>query len=68
MHTAIDSAPVIFIRDLWFAYEGRDVLQAVDLEVGPQDFLAMIGPNGGGKTTLLKLILGLIAPVRSAPG
>jgi zinc transport system ATP-binding protein len=64
MNAARDPAPVVAIRDLWFAYEGREVLQAVNLEVGPRDFLAMIGPNGGGKTTLLKLILGLIEPAR----
>ncbi|MEJ2084192.1 MAG: ABC transporter ATP-binding protein [Acidobacteriota bacterium] len=38
------------------------MLENVDLQVEPLDFLGLIGPNGGGKTTLLKLILGLVEP------
>jgi zinc transport system ATP-binding protein len=38
------------------------VLKGVNLSVHPRDFLAIIGPNGGGKTTLLKLMLGLLEP------
>jgi zinc transport system ATP-binding protein len=38
------------------------VLDGVDLEIQPRDFLAIIGPNGGGKTTLLKVMLGLLRP------
>jgi zinc transport system ATP-binding protein len=47
-----------------FSYGGEAVLQNVNLDVRQQDFLAIIGPNGGGKTTLLKLILGLLIPDR----
>ncbi|MGD8394876.1 MAG: ABC transporter ATP-binding protein, partial [Candidatus Eiseniibacteriota bacterium] len=43
---------------------GHRVLDAVDLEVPVHDFLAVIGPNGGGKTTLLRVILGLLRPDR----
>jgi zinc transport system ATP-binding protein len=57
---------VIEIRDLSFAFNGTPVLQAVDLVVREGDFLAMIGPNGGGKTTLLKLMLGLLAPAEGS--
>ncbi len=53
--------PVIYIKDLWFAYNAQPVLQGVDLEVRNGDFLALIGPNGGGKTTLIKIMLGLLA-------
>ena len=52
---------IIEIRNLSFSYNGQPVLQDVDLEIKEGDFMAMIGPNGGGKTTLLKLILGLLA-------
>ena len=45
-----------------FAYNGEAALQDVNLTVYAGDFIAMIGPNGGGKTTLLKLILGLLKP------
>ncbi len=54
--------PAIAIRDLSFAYNGEQVLSGVNLTVAPRDFAAVVGPNGGGKTTLLKLILGLLSP------
>jgi zinc transport system ATP-binding protein len=50
---------VIEIRNLSFSYNGLPVLADVDLDVRAGDFMAMIGPNGGGKTTLIKLMLGL---------
>jgi zinc transport system ATP-binding protein len=53
---------VVEIRDVSFSYDGHEVLQGVDLDIRQGDFIAMIGPNGGGKTTLLKLILGLFKP------
>jgi zinc transport system ATP-binding protein len=55
-------SPVIEVRDLWFSYNGSPVLKDVNLMIHPGDFLAVIGPNGGGKTTLLKVMLGLLAP------
>lgn len=55
--------PIIEIKDLSFSYHGGDVvLQDVNLSVRANDFMAIIGPNGGGKTTLLKLMLGLLMP------
>lgn len=56
--------PIIEVADLWFARNGQTVLKNVNLRIYPGDFLAVLGPNGGGKTTLLKLILGLLAPSR----
>ena len=56
------SQNVIQIRDLNFAFNSQSVLQDIDLDVKAGDFIAMIGPNGGGKTTLLKLMLGLFIP------
>lgn len=66
MHSTdpIHQDPIIEIADLHFAYNGQPVLQEVNLTVGEGDFIAMIGPNGGGKTTLLKLMLGLLKPDR----
>lgn len=55
---------IIEIEDLDFAYNGETVLKDVNLTVRRKDFTAVIGPNGGGKTTLLKLILGLLTPVK----
>lgn len=45
-----------------FAREGRMVLRDVDFTVDRGDFIAVTGPNGGGKTTLLRLVLGLLKP------
>jgi zinc transport system ATP-binding protein len=54
------------IKDLCFSYSGKEVLHNVDLVVKQGDFIAVVGPNGGGKTTLLKLIVGLLKPTRGA--
>ena len=56
------SNPIIQISDLCAAYEEKTVLSHVDLTVYERDFLGIIGPNGGGKTTLIKSILGLHQP------
>jgi zinc transport system ATP-binding protein len=53
---------IVNINDLSFSYYGDPVLQDVNFSVRQRDFIAIIGPNGGGKTTLLKLILGLLNP------
>ncbi len=54
--------PVIEVRDVCFGIRGFSILDHVSLEVRKGDFYALIGPNGGGKTTLLKIILGLLEP------
>jgi len=54
----------IAIEGLWAGYDHEAVLENVNLTVEEGDFLAIIGPNGGGKTTLLKVILGLLEPMR----
>lgn len=56
------NSPVIEIENLWFSYNGRPVLRDINLSLGQGGFTAMIGPNGGGKTTLMKLMLGLLKP------
>ena len=53
---------IVEIKNIWFAYNGQTVLEDVSLDIRQGDFIAMIGPNGGGKTTLLKLMLGLLRP------
>jgi zinc transport system ATP-binding protein len=53
---------IVGITDVWVRYDGATVLEAISLSVERGDFLGIIGPNGGGKTTLLKVILGLIKP------
>lgn len=54
--------PLIKIKNLTVAYDKVPVLQNVNLELFEKDFLGVIGPNGGGKTTLLKAILGILKP------
>ena len=61
---------LITLRDVGVAYDGYEALEHVDLEIGEHDFLGVIGPNGGGKTTLVKAILGTIphsGTIRYAP-
>ena len=55
---------VISVRGVTAGYNGSIVLEEANLEVKRLDFVGLIGPNGGGKTTLLKVIMGLITPVR----
>ena len=54
---------LIEIREVIASYDRKQVLNRISLNVWRNDFLGIIGPNGGGKTTLLKIILGLMKPV-----
>ncbi|MBU0719372.1 MAG: ABC transporter ATP-binding protein [Planctomycetes bacterium] len=55
-------SPAIKFHDVSFSYDGPPVLEGVNITIPQRDFVCVIGPNGGGKTTLVKLILGLIEP------
>lgn len=57
---------LIEIDNITAAYGNKTVLRDVKLDVWKNDFLGIIGPNGGGKTTLLKVILGLLTPIAGA--
>ncbi len=52
--------PLVTLRDVSAAYDGDEVLSGVDFEIYNDDFLGVIGPNGGGKTTLVKVIMGTL--------
>lgn len=54
--------PAVELSDVSFAYNGKMVLRDVSLTIAERDFSWIVGPNGGGKTTLLKLMLGLLPP------
>ena len=60
----LDVAGAIKVRDVSFRYGAADqlVLQDINLDVKPGEFIAITGPSGGGKTTLLKLLVGLHRP------
>lgn len=55
---------LVEIEGLWVSINGRSILEDVNFRVQENDFWGIIGPNGGGKTTLLKVIAGLIKPQR----
>jgi len=56
------SGPIVQIADVSFSYGDALVLEHVDLCVERGEFVGLVGPNAGGKSTLLKLILGLLEP------
>ena len=56
--------PIIEIKDLSAGYNGKTIIENISLTVFENDFLGIIGPNGGGKTTLLGTILGLLKPYK----
>lgn len=57
-----ETGPAIQIEGLSFSFGLAPVLQDIDLEVLRGEFMGLVGPNAGGKSTLLKLILGLLRP------
>ncbi len=56
------SLPLVSVQDVSFGYDRKAVLESVSLDIQAGDFLAVLGPNGSGKKTLLRLILGLLRP------
>lgn len=57
---------VLKLCNISFGYGKQSILHGVNLEVKAGEFIGLIGPNGGGKTTLLKIILGLLKPTAGA--
>ncbi len=64
--TGAGSEPVVRVSGVTFRYApgARPALEDVSLTILKEDFLGVIGPNGGGKTTLLKILLGMLVPER----
>ena len=59
----MNEQPIIKLENISAGYDGKLVLKNVSLNIFDHDFLGVIGPNGGGKTTLLHVILGMIRPL-----
>ena len=53
---------VIGLTEISFSYNGTPILEDVNLSVKTGDFFAILGPNGSAKSTLLKVMLGLLTP------
>ncbi len=56
--------PVYRLEDVWLGYEGRMVLQGIEISLYPGQCYALVGPNGAGKSTLLRLLALLVPPTR----
>jgi zinc transport system ATP-binding protein len=56
------SEPLLSVEKVTLSLDGQKVLEDVDLQIMENDFIGVIGPNGGGKTSLVKVILGLLKP------
>lgn len=61
---APDSPPIVDLSQVTVEFGGRAILEDVSLQVRPGEVVAVQGPNGGGKSTLLHCLLGLVKPVR----
>lgn len=55
-------SPLLELKNITAGYDRETILHDVNLKIYEHDFIGIIGPNGGGKTTLLKIILGLLKP------
>ena len=62
----METIPAIELKHISKSFGGKIANKNVNLTVNRGDFLAVTGPNGGGKTTLLRLILKLLKPDRGA--
>lgn len=54
--------PIVTMHNIRFTYEDKLILDDINFEIPKGKFIGLLGPNGGGKTTLIKLMLGLLNP------
>jgi phospholipid/cholesterol/gamma-HCH transport system ATP-binding protein len=58
------ATPIVEFRKVWLQFGAKEVLRGVSLEVAPQERLVVIGQSGAGKTTILRLVLGILQPTQ----
>jgi ABC-type nitrate/sulfonate/bicarbonate transport system ATPase subunit len=58
----VTNIPAIRINGLSHSFDGRPVVDDINLDVAPGEFVSIVGPSGGGKTSILKVLAGLIVP------
>ena len=63
-HEQSQENKIIELADVCVEFDGRSVLKDINFSINKNDFIAITGPNGGGKTTLLRILLKLIKPTR----
>lgn len=54
----------IEMKDVYKSFEGKEIVQGVDFQIGQGDVIGLLGPNGSGKTTTVRLLNGVIRPER----
>lgn len=59
----MENEPLISLRNVSAGYDGKIVVSNINLDVFSNDIIAFIGPNGGGKTTILRILLGIVKPL-----
>ena len=59
---SVKTVPAIEVQNISLHYSGNSILDSVSFTVSAGQYIGIVGPNGGGKTTLLKILLGLLAP------
>jgi ABC-type transporter Mla maintaining outer membrane lipid asymmetry ATPase subunit MlaF len=65
-HAHSANSPVVELRDVSLSFDKKQVLSDVSLVVNPQERLVIIGQSGAGKTTILRLILGILTPTQGS--
>lgn len=62
----MESNIVAELKNVSIGYEGKSIIEGISMRITRGDLIGFVGPNGGGKTTLVKTLLGLIPPVRGS--
>lgn len=66
MSCSMSNQPLLRIHDLAVGYGDQVVVRGINLDISPRDYIGVIGPNGGGKSTLIKTLIGTLPPLGGA--